>query len=338
MRPLGQFVLRGWGKCLPDNVLDNQALGAALGVEPASITSRTGIVERRVAGPGDSASSLAVTAGRQALAAARVDPDDVDLVLLSTYTPDRLLCPTAPKVAHGLGATRAGAFDINGACSGGVTALITATSLINAGVFNNALVTTADLTTLFVRPGDEKTRLVFGDGAAALFVERPGLGSTRPWTLLSSVMGADGSGEGLFCVPSGGSAKPHNGDEDGHYILNHVDYSVSMNGRAIFRFGVEQGAEVVNTLCERAGVAPRDVRWIVPHQANLRIISALIEKSGVPSDRWFVNIQRYGNTASTSVPLALTELLDTGSIAPGDVVLLVAFGAGLTWSGVALSA
>ncbi len=332
-RPHGDFVLRGWGVALPERRLGNDELGAALGVDPESILARTGIVERRVAGPGDSASTLGAAAARAALARAGVDAADLDLVLLSTYTPDLLLCPTAPRLAHAIGARRAGAFDLNAACSGGVTALVTASSLLAAGAARRVLVVTADLTTLYVHPGDDKTRLVFGDGAAALLLERPAETAGSRFRLLASLMGADGSGDVLFNVPSGGSARPIDGAP-----VPHAARCVTMNGRAIFRFGVEQGARVVAELCDRAGLAPADVRWIVPHQANLRIISTLIERTAVPAERWFVNIERYGNTASASIPLALTELLDRGSIESGDVVLLVAFGAGLTWSGVALRA
>lgn len=332
-RPLSDFMLRGWGKALPERRLGNDELAAALGTEPDSILARTGIVERRVAGEGECASTLGARAASEALARAGVRPADVDLVVLSTYTPDRLLCPTAPRLAHAIGATRAGAFDLNAACSGGVTALVTGSAMLASGFARRALVVTSDLTTLYVRPDDDKTRLVFGDGAAALLLERPGEDPAGRWSILSSMMGADGSGDVLFQVAAGGSARPINGEP-----VEDSARTVCMNGRAIFRFGVEQGVEMVARLCADAGIARDDVRWVIPHQANLRIISSLIERSGIGADRWFVNIQRYGNTASTSVPLALTELLDGNQVAPGDVVLLVAFGAGLTWSGVALRA
>ena len=331
---LGEFVLRGWGKSLPNKKLDNAALGAELGVAPESITARTGILERRVAGPGESASTLGTAAARGALDRGGFRAADLELLLLSTYTPDRLLCPTGPKIAHEIGAIRAGAFDLNAACSGGVTALLTASSLLTSGVFDNALVVCADLTTLYVRPDDAKTRLVFGDGAAALLLERPAEGRGRPWQVLSAVMGADGAGECFFHVPAMGSVMPSLNGQD----FPETDRTVTMNGRAIFRFGVEQGTAVMHELCARAGIDLSSVRFVIPHQANLRIISALIEKTGLPADRWFVNIQKYGNTASSSIPLALTELADSRAIAPGDIILLVGFGAGLTWCGLALSA
>lgn len=333
-RVLGEFVLRGWGRAFPDGRLTNEELAVDLGIDAASITARTGVLERRVARDGETASSLGGSAARAALALAGFDPAALELLLLSTYTPDHLLCPTGPKIAHDIGALRAGAFDLNGACSGGVTALLTASSLLTTGVFRNALVVASDLTSLYVRRDDPKTRLVFGDGAAALLLERPTETNGRAWQVRGATVGADGEGASMFHVPAGGSAIP---PLDGAAYPN-PERTVSMNGRAIFRFGVEKGATLIRRLCDVADVDPARVRWVVPHQANLRIISALIEKTAIPADRWFVNIEHLGNTASASVPLALTDLLDQRAIEPGDIVLLVAFGAGLTWSGLALVA
>lgn len=328
---LASFSVLGFGKALPEGRLDNQALARDLGIEPESILSRTGIEERRVAGPGDSASGLGARAALEALEKSGRRAADIQLVLLSTYTPDTLLCPTAPFLAHRIGAVNAGAFDLNSACSGGVTALLTASCLLASGPFHNAMVVTSDLTTRFVRKDDEKTRMIFGDGAAAFFLERPAPGAPGQFCVLSSLVGADGAGAGLFCVPEGGSARPSvNGEHHPEAC------SVVMDGKAIFRFGVSRGADVISRTIQRAGLEPKDVRWVIPHQANLRIISALIDKTGITEDRWVVNIERYGNTASTSIPLALAELLESGRAAAGDVALLVGFGAGLTWSAMAL--
>lgn len=321
----------GCGTALPAQRLDNQRLGAELGVEPDSIASRTGIAERRIAAPQETAASLGADAARDALMAAGLSSEAIDLVLLSTYTPDRLLCPTAPDVAFRIGAPQAGAFDLNGACSGGVTAMLTAASLVHSRAFRNVLVVSSDLTTRYVRQDDAKTRLIFGDGAAAMVVAAGG-GDARDWQLLASNCGADGSGAEMFAVDAGARRQGVNG-----WKVDEVP-SVEMNGRAIFRFGVEQGGLIVRDLLDRAGLAESEVRWVIPHQANLRIIQALIERSGIPEDRWVINIQSYGNTASASVPIALAELLGSGRVAPGDVILLAAFGAGLTWSGLALRA
>lgn len=328
---LSRFTLRGYGVALPESRLDNQRLGAELNVEPASIEARTGIDQRRVAAPEETVCSLGAAAARIAFAQAGVDPADVDLVLLSTYTPDRLLCPTAPELAYQIGATRAGAFDLNGACSGGVTALLTGASLLHARAFRQILVVSADLTTRYVRRDDPKTRLVFGDGAAAMLISSAS-DQRLDWAVLATSLGADGAGAEFFSVDAGARRRGLNG-----YDHDAVP-SVVMNGRAIFRFGVEQGVQVLRELAERADVALDQFRFVVPHQANLRIIQALIERSGIPEERWIVNIRELGNTASASVPIALAELLASGRVEPGDRIALVAFGAGLTWSGLALRA
>ncbi|MDQ7007804.1 MAG: ketoacyl-ACP synthase III [Acidobacteriota bacterium] len=330
-RELSHFALRGVGKALPQRRLSNEELGRALRTDPRSIRDRTGIEQRRIASTRDTASSLGAQAAVQALERAELPAEELDLVLLSTYTPDHLLCPTGPALAHRIGAHRAGAFDINGACSGGVTALMTASALLASGSFRRILVVTADVTTKYIRPDDPKTRLVFGDGASALVLETQG-GRGTGWTVLANLLGADGSGADLFRVAAGGSVHPP--------MLNGVRHeaapSVEMDGRAVFRFGVDRGMRVMDELCERAGIHPTEVSWLIPHQANLRMLTSMIGRSAIPPERWVINIENYGNTASTSVPLALTELVESGRVRSGDVILLVAFGAGLTWSGMAL--
>ncbi len=331
---LARFHVRGYGTAFPDAVLGNEELAKKLGIDPATIEAKTGIIERRVAADSDAASTLGALAAQRALEASGIPADEIDLVLLSTYTPDHLLCPTGPELAHRIGAGRAGAFDLNAACSGGVTALLTGATMLESGAFERILVVTSDLTTKYLAPDDPKTRLVFGDGAAALLLDRQARGSEAPWEILSASVGADGSGADLFKFPAGGSAGP--AFVNGQAVEDAP--AVYMNGRVIFRFGVETGEAVIDELCQKARITKDDVAFVVPHQANLRIISALVERTGIGTDRWIVNIQRYGNTASSSVPIALTELVQSGRLATGDIVLLVAFGAGLTWSGLALRA
>ncbi|MDH3285816.1 MAG: ketoacyl-ACP synthase III [Acidobacteriota bacterium] len=333
-RRLARFHVRGYGTAFPDKVLGNEDLARSLGIDPSTIESKTGIVERRVAGRNDTASSLGALAAMRALDSSGVSASEIDLVLLSTYTPDHLLCPTGPELAHRIGADRAGAFDLNAACSGGVTALLTGATMLGSGAFERILVVTSDLTTKYLAPDDPKTRLIFGDGASALLLDGGAQQGSAPWEILSAVVGADGSGADLFQFPSGGSASPTaaNGQRASG------PHAVRMNGRVIFRFGVEKGEAVIDELCEKADIARNDIAWVIPHQANLRIISALVERTGIEPERWVVNIQRYGNTASSSVPIALTELAASGRLSTGDIVVLVAFGAGLTWSGLALRA
>ncbi|MDQ7086966.1 MAG: ketoacyl-ACP synthase III [Acidobacteriota bacterium] len=331
-RELSHFALRGVGKALPQRRLSNEELGRALRTDPRSIRDRTGIEQRRIASTRDTASSLGAQAAVQALERAELPAEELDLVLLSTYTPDHLLCPTGPALAHRIGAHRAGAFDINGACSGGVTALMTASALLASGSFRRILVVTADVTTKYIRPDDPKTRLVFGDGASALVLETQGGGGGPAgpfwptcWVPTAPAPISSGSRRAGRCTPP---------------MLNGVRHeaapSVEMDGRAVFRFGVDRGMRVMDELCERAGIHPTEVSWLIPHQANLRMLTSMIGRSAIPPERWVINIENYGNTASTSVPLALTELVESGRVRSGDVILLVAFGAGLTWSGMAL--
>lgn len=331
--PAAGFHLRGVGVALPDARLDNERLGRELGLDAEAIFSRTGIVERRIAAPTDTASSLGARAAQLALDGAALDPDQIDLVLLSTYTPDHWLCPTAPELARRIGARRAGAFDLNSACSGGTTALLTAIGLLQAGMFRNALVVTSDLTTRYVRADDPNTRVIFGDAATAMVLEAASSVRNGAWTLLASTMGADGCGSEMFRVPYGGSATP---PVNGHPVRE--VRTVEMNGLAVFRFGIERGARVIAELCTSAGLAPEEVDWVIPHQANLRMIAALKQRCPIADDRFVVNIDRYGNTASSSIPLALCELLSERRVRPGHNLLLVAFGAGLTWCGAALRA
>ena len=327
-----RFRLRGAGWALPERRLGNDELGRDLGVDPESITARTGILERRIAADTDTASSLGLEAAQDALRRSGVDPAEIDLVLLSTYTPDCLLCPTSPVIAEKLGADHAGAFDLNAACSGGVTAIQTACSLLADGTCRKILVVSADLTSKFIAEDDPKTRLVFGDGAAALILESANEGKNDgAWRILSSCMGSDGHGADLFRVEAGGSASPSRDGGRSSAIT-----TVSMNGRAVFRFGVEKGSEVIESLCEKAGLSPADVRWVIPHQANLRIITALQERIAIAPEKWYLNLEKYGNTASASVTLALAELVVSQRVDPGDVIVLAAFGAGLTWSGIAI--
>ena len=331
---LSKFTLRGVGRAFPEKILDNVELGRLLHTEPESIKARTGIEERKISGIADCASSLGAEAATQALQRAEIVPEEIDLVLLSTYTPDHLLCPTGPALAHRIGAHRAGAFDLNGACSGGVTALLTASSMLATGAFQRILVVTSDVTTKYIHPGDPKTRLVFGDGASALLLENPALTEHPPWTVLAAIVGADGSGADLFRVPAGGSVYPPqiNG------VRHDAHSAVEMDGRAVFRFGIDRGMRVMEELCEKAGIRQEEVTWLIPHQANLRMLTSMIGRSAIPQNRWVINIEEYGNTASSSVPLALGELVDSGRVRSGDIILLVAFGAGLTWSGLALRA
>jgi 3-oxoacyl-[acyl-carrier-protein] synthase III len=330
---IARFRLQGAGKALPERRLGNEELAKILGTDAASIKKRTGIDERRIANRNEFTSVLGAAAARMALEHAGITADQVDLIVLSTYTPDHLLCPTAPALAYEIGATAAGAFDINGACTGGVSALLTGCSLLGTGAFRRILVVSSDVTTRYIRADDPKTRLVFGDGASALLLENPVV-DVAPWRVLAADVGADGSGAVSFRVPAGGAAFPPQLNGFRHDAVP----SIEMDGRAIYRFGVDRGLRVIETLCEKASLDLDQVTWVIPHQANQRMIDSMIDRSHIPAERWVINLDRYGNTAGCSVPLALAELHEENKIRPGDVILLAAFGAGLTWSGLAIEA
>jgi 3-oxoacyl-[acyl-carrier-protein] synthase-3 len=287
--------------------LTNEELARQLGVDTHWIESRCGIRSRCVAAPAETTHSLGVAAARQALA--NTCSSGPDCLVCATFTPEYRLCPVAPSIASGLGLDGVAAFDVNAACSGGVVGLLTALSLIAAGTFERVLLVASDTTTRHLAAEDARTRILFGDGAAALLLETEPLQgiSLRSW-----VVGSDGAGATLFHIPSGGN-------------------TVSMAGRELFRFASQKGSEMLRAACSLAGLSPLEIDRVVVHQANLRIIECLQDRTGIPPDRWLVNIGGIGNTAAASVILALVDLLTTHDPADGARILLGAFGAGLTW-------
>jgi 3-oxoacyl-[acyl-carrier-protein] synthase-3 len=302
-----RFRIAGFGSALPSEVVTNDDLVDRLGLDAGWIESRCGIRRRHVAGPGDTTHTLAVAAAADAMAA--VPAWRPDCVICATFTPDYRLCPTAPAIARSLGLGPIAAFDLNAACSGGALGLLTAVSFIAAGTFERVLLVAADTTTRHLARDDARTQILFGDGAAALLLERDaqcGI-AVRSW-----LAGSDGTGASFFHVPRGQDA-------------------VSMRGRELFRFATQKGAEVLHDACAQAGIAPSGVDRVVVHQANLRIVECLQERTGIAPEKWTVNIGMIGNTAAASVLFALTDMLRSGALEDGTRVLLAAFGAGLTW-------
>jgi len=302
-----RFRIAGFGSAFPSVVLTNDDLVDRLDVQPGWIESRCGIRSRHVAGPGDTSQSLAVAAAIQALEGARSAPPDC--VICATFTPDYRLCPSAPSIARSLGLGPVAAFDLNAACSGGAVGLLTAASFIAAGTFERVLLVAADTTTRHLAPDDVRTQILFGDAAAALILERD---AQRGIAFRSWVAGSDGTGAAFFHVPD-------------------VEDAVSMHGRELFRFATQKGAEVLQEACARAGVSPSTVDRVVVHQANVRILECLQQRTGIAKEKWVVNIEAIGNTAAASVLLALADVLGSGVPEDGTRVLLGAFGAGLTW-------
>ena len=315
--------LLGLGSYAPEGRLLNSDLERMVATSDEWILARTGIRERRIVAPGQSTSDLAVEAARQALGQARLDAADVELILVATATPDQAAAPaTACHVQHGLGAGRAAGFDIHAACSGFVNALMTAHHLVAAGTFANALVIGADALSTITDYQNRESCVLFGDGAGA-FVLGKGTGKA---VILDHIVHMDGAGADLISIPAGGSRLPTS-----HETVERREHYLTIKGREVFRFAVEKICEVVTEMLDRHGLDLDDIGLLIPHQANLRILEAATRALGIEPERVMVNIERYGNTSNASIPLALEEAALTGRLERGRLVLLVAFGGGLTW-------
>ena len=300
-------VIRSWGTALPPKVVTNHDLEQTLDTSDEWIVERTGIRERRVGG---TTSGLAIEAGRQALDRAGWDPSTVDLVILATTTPDQQVPASASTVQNELGIA-GGAFDLNAACSGFVYALIAGHGLIGAGM-SRVLLIGAETLSRITDWDDRGTAILFADGAGAVTLEAV----DGPGQLLGWDLGSDGSARHILDADIGG------------YL--------EMDGREVFRRAVRVMVESGNTALERAGVTASDISLVVPHQANIRIIESACTRLDIPMERAVSVLDRTGNTSSASIPLALADAADAGRISPGDLVLLVGFGAGMTWASAVL--
>ncbi|MBM3760989.1 MAG: ketoacyl-ACP synthase III [Acidobacteria bacterium] len=318
-----RFRIAGCGTALPSVALTNETLAGELGIEEGWIMARCGIEQRYQSNLEETTLSLAVEASRRALA---FDPSpNPDLLLCSTFTPQYMLCPTAPAIARELDMPPIGAFDINAACSGAAIGFLTAINFLATGFSRRVLLVCSDTPTKYLKQTDRNTRILMGDGAAAMVLETSDECQSH---ILSWLWGSDGSGKQMFHVPGGGSALPPGSIQD-----SENDWTVAMDGRSLFRFAVEKGSEAIATLIEKAKLTVGDVDWVIVHQANQRIIQALIERSGIGPDRWISNIGGVGNTVAASIPLALAQGMEQGNFHTGNRVLVLGFGAGLTWAG-----
>ncbi|MDA1017969.1 MAG: ketoacyl-ACP synthase III [Planctomycetota bacterium] len=311
----------GSGIYVPDLVVTNAQLESEYGFEPGWIEQRTGILERRYAAEGQATSHLCSEAARRVIAAADVDPQDIDLLVVGTFTPD-FQCPsTACLVQEHLGLDSP-AFDLQAACSGFVYALTTAAQYVATGNSNLALVIGGDVNTRIVDPTDQRTAPLFGDGAGAVLVTRGG----PEQGLMCYQMGSDGSGGPMLGRMCGGTMHPStdaNLQSGGHYL--------HMDGRNVFKWAVQALTETIRLMLDRTGLGVDDVSLYLLHQANIRIINYAIEQLGIPEHKVVNNLQSYGNTSAASIPLALDEAHRAGRIQAGDILLMSGFGAGLTW-------
>ena len=321
MRTCAQVT--GWGKCLPRQILTNDDLAKRIDTSDEWIRSRTGIAARRIADARESTATLAIRAARNALAVSGLPPQKLELIIVATITPEHIFPATACLVQDALGASRAGAFDLSAGCSGFVYALSLAAQAIESGRHRNALVIGSETLSRIVDWNDRNTCVLFGDGAGAVILEAAeGHGGFR-----SCVLGADGSGANLLIMPAGGSRHPANPTS-----FHNGEHFIRMDGREVYRFASRIIVRATREVVEAAGLTLNDVSLLIPHQANIRIIESAARELGLKEDRVYVNIQRYGNTSSASVPIALCEAVEEGRLHPGDRIVLVGFGAGLTWA------
>ncbi len=315
-------AITGWGAYVPARVLTNADLERMVATSDEWIVTRTGIRERRIAGPEETTLSMATEAARQALAKAGLDPAQLDLVIVATTTPDYLMPATASLLQAAIGASRAGAFDLVAACSGFVYALSVGAQFIMAGTARAVLVVGVDALTRWLDFSDRSTCVLFGDGAGAVVLET----STEDEGVLSTVLGSDGSGAMHLYLEGFPELLLANGS------LPPKRPVMRMDGREVFRFSVRIIGEAAAEAIARAGLTLNDVDLLIPHQANLRIIDAAVKRLGLPWEKVWVNLDRYGNTSAASVPLGIAEAAEHGVLRPGMNVVLVAFGAGLAWA------
>ena len=315
-------AITGWGMYVPDRVLTNHELARMVDTSDEWIVSRTGIRERRVVTDADTVTSMSVASARSALLRANLDPSTLDLIVVGTYTADQLMPSVAARVQHELGALQAGAFDINAACSGFVYALATGAQFIQSGVYRRVLVIGTDVASRYMDYTDRGTCILFGDGSGAVVLEA----SDNDEGLLSVVLGADGSAGHHLTLGEADTLIGLNGERS-------IDRSfMRMNGPEVYRFAVKVMGEAAAEAVVRAGLTFSDIDLLVPHQANLRIIDAAAKRLELPRDRVWVNVDRYGNTSSASVPIAMVEAVEAGAIQDGMNVVVVGFGGGLTWA------
>jgi len=314
----------GWGKYVPAKVVTNEDLSRSVETSDEWIVSRTGIRERRIAAsPKETTATMSFEAAKEALGVAGIAPNDLGLIIVATITPEYSFPATACVVQDMLGAENAGAFDLSAGCSGFVYALAMGAQAIASGAQQHVLVVGAETLSRIVNWHDRETCVLFGDGAGAVVLQ----GSDEPGGVLSTLIRADGSGGELLILPAGGSRQPPTLD-----TVATGQHYVRMNGREVFRFATRVMNEAARQVVAQAGLTLEDVDLFIPHQANLRIIQAAVRALKMPMDKFFVNLDRYGNTSAASIPIALCEAVDAGRLSPGDHLVMVGFGAGLTWA------
>ncbi len=316
--------IAGTGRYVPEKVLTNTDLEKIVETSDEWIIKRTGIRERRIAAEDQSTSDLALEAARMALDRAGIAAEDLDAIILATLTPDTYCPAGACYVQNLLGATNACAFDLSAACTGFVYGITVGASLVRTGVHKNVLVLGAETLSRFIDYTDRNTCILFGDGAGAAVLSRAEEGGDS--RLLDHYLRSDGGGTDLIIMPGGGARRPSS-----HDTVDGKLHFLSMQGNDVFKFATKSMQTLIETAIERNGLSADDLDLVVPHQVNSRIIDTVLRKVDIPEEKIYLNLQRYGNTSAASVPMALHEAVEEGRIQEGSLVLLVAFGAGLTW-------
>ena len=325
-RPVAQLMATG--RAVPERVMTNYDF-AAVGIETTHewIMERTGIAARRIASEEETLCSLASAAARTAMERAEVLPGELDIIILATASPDRLLPATAVDIQAELGATRAAAFDLSAACSGWLYGLTVGEGMISSGAAATVLVIGAERMSKIIDWKDRATCVLFGDGAGATVLKR----STKGRGILSSYMRSDGRLAELLYRPAGGGVIPMS-----KAVLDDRSYLVKMAGREVFKHAVRSMSDACDHALDGARLTGADIDLLIPHQANVRIIEATAKHAGIPMDKVFVNVDRYGNTSAASIPISLDEVIESGRVKEGSTVLLAAFGAGFTWASMVL--
>lgn len=321
MQNLG-IAITGSGSAVPAAILDNEALTRLVDTNDEWITTRTGIKQRRLASSYETLNALAAAAAVGALEASSLDPQDLDLILLATSTPDDLF-GTACRVQAAIGATNAVAFDLTAACSGFVFGLVNAAQFIRAGTYKNILLIGADILSRWVDWQDRGTCILFGDAAGAVVIQ-----ASESDRLLGFELKSDGTQNHFLNLAYTGSDKELG---ENVTISQGKFQSITMNGKEVYRFAVQKVPEVVDKALFRANLSAEKIDWLILHQANQRILDAVAERLNIPQEKVISNLANYGNTSAASIPLALDEAIKSGKIKPGDIIAASGFGAGLTW-------
>ena len=322
MKGMRSVGILATGSHTPEKVLTNFDLEKMVETSDEWIVSRTGIRERRICGPDEASSDLALEAAKKALAKANVSAEELDMIIVATVTPDMMFPSTACILQEKLGAKKAAALDVSAACTGFLYVIATGSQFIASGLYRYVLVIGVETLSKITNYEDRNTCVLFGDGAGAAL-----LGPVQEgYGFQAFELGADGSGGQLLCLPGGGSRTPASAES----VTNNLHY-ISMAGGEVFKFAVRVMNSATEAVLEKSGVAKDDIDLLVPHQANKRIIDSAVQRFGLSEDKVAINLHRYGNMSSASIPVALDEAIQEGRLKEGDNVVLVGFGGGLTW-------